>query len=179
MTQAALGRRGLPTSYAGQVFRSRLEARFAVLFEHLRLRWEYEPEGFELPSGLYVPDFWMPDLGVWIEVKPDRHAAVESPAYEIAADLATLTGKPVCIATGLDDWAIGDTVYLRRYPGDARPDYAYLTECDGRFRFQADCWAGDIGPFLLRSRRVAVATEVARRATFERPAIAPYPLVVR
>jgi hypothetical protein len=54
-------------------FRSRLEARWAVFFEHLSLRWEYEPEGFVLRNGVYyLPDFriHLADGVLWAEVKP-------------------------------------------------------------------------------------------------------------
>lgn len=44
--------------YNGYRFRSRLEARWAVFFDSLRMRYEYEPEGFELDDGTwYLPDF--------------------------------------------------------------------------------------------------------------------------
>jgi len=36
----------IPTRYAGCHFRSRLEARWAVFFDHMRIDWVYEPEGF-------------------------------------------------------------------------------------------------------------------------------------
>jgi hypothetical protein len=63
--------RAIETSYAGCRFRSRLEARWAVFFDTLGIPWEYEPEGFELPSGRYLPDFWLPECDTWIEVKGD------------------------------------------------------------------------------------------------------------
>jgi len=60
----------IETSYAGCRFRSRLEARWAVFFDALGLTWQYEPQGFELPSGeLYLPDFRLPDHDLWVEVK--------------------------------------------------------------------------------------------------------------
>ena len=46
------------TVYNGYRFRSRLEARWAVFFDYLGVEYEYEPEGFKLPSGkTYLPDF--------------------------------------------------------------------------------------------------------------------------
>ena len=48
----------IETQYNGLRFRSRLEARWAVFFDTLGVEYEYEPEGFELPSGArYLPDF--------------------------------------------------------------------------------------------------------------------------
>lgn len=62
--------KSLPSTYNGVLFRSRLEARWAALFDSYRIRWAYEPEGFETPSGNYLPDFLLPDLGYYVEVKP-------------------------------------------------------------------------------------------------------------
>lgn len=66
----------IPTDYAGCRFRSRLEARWAVFFDKLHIAWEYEPQGFVIePSGRrYLPDFHLPEIGVWVEVKGDRKA---------------------------------------------------------------------------------------------------------
>lgn len=50
----------IETEYKGYKFRSRLEARWAVFFDSLGIEWEYEVEGFELPSGRYLPDFELP-----------------------------------------------------------------------------------------------------------------------
>lgn len=50
--------KAIETIYKGYRFRSRLEARWAVFLDALGVRWEYEPEGFVLPSGRrYLPDF--------------------------------------------------------------------------------------------------------------------------
>ncbi len=61
----------IQTTYRGHRFRSRLEARWAVAFDRLSIRWEYEPEGY-LVGGKrtpYLPDFWLPGERVWVEVK--------------------------------------------------------------------------------------------------------------
>ncbi len=63
--------KAIETLYKGYRFRSRLEARWAVFFDALGAKWEYEKEGFELgKEGRYLPDFWLPGLGVFAEVKP-------------------------------------------------------------------------------------------------------------
>ena len=59
----------IQTQYKGYNFRSRLEAKWVCFFDAVGISWLYEPEGFELPSGRYLPDFWLPDLGMWVEVK--------------------------------------------------------------------------------------------------------------
>lgn len=64
--------RAIETHYKNYRFRSRLEARWAVFFDALGLEWDYEKEGYRLSDGtLYLPDFWLPALDIWIEVKPN------------------------------------------------------------------------------------------------------------
>lgn len=65
------GLRPIQTIFKGYRFRSRLEARWAVFLDTLGLRWEYEPQGFELRDGTrYLPDFYLPDQGAFVEIKP-------------------------------------------------------------------------------------------------------------
>lgn len=61
--------RPLETRYAGCRFRSRTEARWAVFFDAAGLRFQYEPEGFSIRSGCYLPDFYLPDVRLFFEVK--------------------------------------------------------------------------------------------------------------
>jgi len=74
----------IQTQYKGYRFRSRLEARWAVFFDALGIKFEYEPEGFVLKNGKrYLPDFYLPDVslrrssssGIYIEIKPTAETA--------------------------------------------------------------------------------------------------------
>jgi hypothetical protein len=68
----------IPTLHAGVLFRSRLEARYAIFFDELDIKWEYETERFS--SGRkYLPDFVVfARLGIiWAEVKPSWRADPE------------------------------------------------------------------------------------------------------
>ena len=64
----------IETNYRGVLFRSRLEARWAVFFDEMLIDWEYEPEGYETPDGRYLPDFRIylrpPKPTALFEVKP-------------------------------------------------------------------------------------------------------------
>ena len=62
--------KAIETEYNGYKFRSRLEARWAVFFDNARIKYDYEPEGFELSCGKYLPDFFLPDFDVYVEIKP-------------------------------------------------------------------------------------------------------------
>lgn len=61
----------IETSYAGCRFRSRLEARWAVFFDQLGIKWEYEPQGYEFDGERYLPDFHLPHFDQFVEVKGD------------------------------------------------------------------------------------------------------------
>lgn len=60
----------IETIYKGYRFRSRLEARWAVFFDDLEEEWEYEKEGFEVDGERYLPDFYLPEKDLWVEIKP-------------------------------------------------------------------------------------------------------------
>lgn len=64
----------IDTVYRGCYFRSRLEARYALLFDLLKITWRYEPEAYELGphDRHYLPDFHLPAFGTWVEVKGDE-----------------------------------------------------------------------------------------------------------
>ena len=92
--------KAIETRYAGCHFRSRLEARWAVFFDTLGIRWEYELEGLELSWRLqlddtklnYLPDFWLPDLRLWVEVKGSWTDAECDRFLNAAAHLSTNGG---------------------------------------------------------------------------------------
>ena len=68
----------IETFYNGYRFRSRLEARWAVFFDALEIKYEYEPEGYDLGKlGWYLPDFWLPQVKMFAEVKPTEFSPVE------------------------------------------------------------------------------------------------------
>ena len=67
----------IETVYNGYRFRSRLEARWAVFFDALGVKYEYEPEGFEMDGIRYLPDFYLPKANRWIEIKGKRLTEIE------------------------------------------------------------------------------------------------------
>ena len=62
--------KAIETRYKEYRFRSRLEARWAVFFDALNMKWEYEPEGFEFDGIKYLPDFYLPEDDMYVEIKP-------------------------------------------------------------------------------------------------------------
>jgi hypothetical protein len=91
----------IETRYKGHRFRSRLEARWAVFLDDLPIKYIYELEGFKLKGGLrYLPDFFLPDVGIYVEVKPTRKIDLQSFrkivafAYASEGPLLLLIGVP-------------------------------------------------------------------------------------
>jgi hypothetical protein len=93
--------RAIETEYQGYRFRSRLEARWAVFFDALGVRYEYEKEGYDLgEAGWYLPDFWLPDCGGWVEIKPGE------PTRDERDKLHALVGglrQPLVLLEGVPD----------------------------------------------------------------------------
>jgi hypothetical protein len=70
--------KAIETVYAGHRFRSRLEARWAVVLDALGIEWRYEEEGYDLGElGWYLPDFWLPKLNTYLEVKANAPTSEE------------------------------------------------------------------------------------------------------
>lgn len=88
----------IPTRYGGTLFRSRVEARWATFFDAAGIRFQYEPDGFRLrPGAVYLPDFWLTDLRLFLEVKGQEPTEEERAK---CADLATVTEADVLLAVG-------------------------------------------------------------------------------
>ena len=100
--------KAIETKYGGCKFRSRLEARWAVFFDALHWHWAYEPEGFQLDSGWYLPDFLVhidrPCTGKgdrWIEVKPFKKEETDCPIDARWQELAKGSGIPIMTVYGM------------------------------------------------------------------------------
>lgn len=64
------------TEYKGILFRSRLEAKVAFFFDKAGIEWVYEPDRVVNGDSEYNPDFYLPELDDYVEVKGKR------PGYE-------------------------------------------------------------------------------------------------
>ncbi len=91
----------IDTKAYGRLFRSRLEARWAVAFTAMGMPWEYEPEGFVLNgpwyTGPYLPDFWLESVQMWAEVKAQPFTEEEMLKCQ---QLAHDSGHPCLLLNG-------------------------------------------------------------------------------
>jgi hypothetical protein len=86
----------IQTDFNGCKFRSRLEARYAVLLHNCGVSYQYEREGFDV-GRRYLPDFWLPALRLHVEIKGWTVTAAE---LDLCQALADETRCDVVIACG-------------------------------------------------------------------------------
>ncbi len=79
--------KGLEAAYSGRVFRSRLEARWAMVLDQLDINWDYEPSHYQVGPELFSGRVYLDsDAGgySWDEV-----AGVHKPYYAAGAPPAS------------------------------------------------------------------------------------------
>lgn len=170
----------IETTYRGIRFRSRTEARWAVMLDALGVLWEYEKEGYHLgEAGMYLPDFWLSRQQLWLEIKGQEPNEREEAC---AQALARHTERPVAIVVGSpreaewDNRAVGSMFYPlgpdRKLDVDRKTT---LYDCDGCRTFRvaslndADWYCGGCGEFVppFDTRRLSRAIEKANACRFD------------
>jgi len=161
----------IETIYQGYRFRSRLEARWAVFFDALRVPWEYEKEGFNLGDTWYLPDFYFPVWQAWGEVKPTIFTQEEyAKTQQLPHTCLLLAGVPAVqtypVTMGENEFAVcesGKTAYVL-YLENSPYGKINLTYSIYRERLWFDCGEG-----LDQEDKamLSVAVSAARAARFE------------
>lgn len=77
----------------GIIFRSKLESKWAKLFFAAGIDFIYEPETFWNDGIGYCPDFYLPECGLYLEVKPGEISEKE-------AEKAKSINKPIMFLCG-------------------------------------------------------------------------------
>lgn len=115
----------IETFYNGYKFRSRTEARWAVFFDTLGVRYEYEKEGYDLGGIRYLPDFWLPDEKAWVEIKGQELTDAE---IQKAHALTRATRHQVFVFIGAPWFNLARHAFLaydKDDPEDPVEDYAF------------------------------------------------------
>lgn len=158
------------TVYQGYKFNSRLEATWACYFDLMGVPWLYEVDAYNLDGLTYIPDFWLPELKMWLEIKGELMTDERGmKIMEKARRLAVLSGHPVILTFNdpLDQKCVAFGVQGGFYPA------AHFTLCPhcGAFGLHVRTEAGV--KFLCPKKgehREKIAVAAARglhRALFE------------
>lgn len=115
------------TFYNGTLFKSQLEAKWAVFFDTLNIEWVYEPcviehtDVYTNRKLCYKPDFYLPRLGLYVEVKPTWERLIAE-----GGKISTLIdwGNSVLSYNGL--LILGQIPYWD-YRNDMRPEFMVLS----------------------------------------------------
>lgn len=160
---------GVPTTYRGIRFRSRLEARYAAFFDELEWPWSYEPVDL---SG-YIPDFILGlELGdVLFEVKG---SVEDEPVARAKVEASGWTGEAVVASGHITDPRVGSLLagsYIGLEWSDA--DLFFCISC-GRVSMHSssDSWHcrrcgesdGHIGAFAPQAAWAKAGNRVQWRA---------------
>tara|TARA_Y100000589_G_scaffold150008_1_gene143169 strand:- start:2459 stop:3097 length:639 start_codon:yes stop_codon:yes gene_type:complete len=82
----------------GNYFRSITEYSWSIFFEQCGINFLYEYQKFETSLGWYLPDFYLPVLKTYIEIKPSPPTIKESTkCYEVCQQ----TGATVILLSGM------------------------------------------------------------------------------
>jgi len=150
-----------------------LEARWAVFFDTYGLLSDYEPEGFALPE-LYLPDFWLPQVHMWAEVKPERIEDIDPAAIEKLRKLVLQSGYGGLVLDGPPDEVNYWAIMPGRLDDSSSEDWYWndflLTEGhDYPFSEHRFYGSTGVGPFMRERREpISEAVYAARAARFSR-----------
>lgn len=109
--------------YAGYEMRSHSETRWAALMDSIGISWLYEPQVVTTRHGHYLPDFFLPAVEVFVEVKGPGPTEVE---VEKAQDAECSTGFPVIFAHGKPEMIAAELVHgaVSYFNGEKRITYS-------------------------------------------------------
>ena len=129
--------KAIETKYNGYNFRSRTEAKWAYVFDKLKIKYLYENEGYELENGdWYLPDFYLPNHGFFIEIKGANPNQKE---LDKCSFLANGSGEPVVMIIGNPDYFNSLCFYGYNRPTDDSADQYfydyYYTDIQGLDNF--------------------------------------------
>jgi hypothetical protein len=145
--------KAIETRYKGYRFRSRLEARWAIFFDAMGIKWEYERQGYHTEYGPYLPDFYLPEVGVrglgssLVEVKPIKPTDIEEGKLREVADSLGI-GAIILVGEVSNGWCLDHIQVAPFWDSDmtlmhcetcntckyefSESSYLYCPKCGGR-----------------------------------------------
>jgi hypothetical protein len=107
-----------------------------MFFDLMHVEWRYEHEGYQLESGWYLPDFWLPEIKSFVEIKPTFNCEYDSEqvrwnhAINLCRDLAMHTKYRTYLFSGdfgfwLPNWEYVCETASAFFP-EGGEDFGYL-----------------------------------------------------
>ena len=117
------------TVYSGVIYRSRLEAKWAIFFDVIGIKFQYEPRQFNTRDGLYLPDFFLPELSVWVEIKPGTIHGPEPEEIRKMEDVAKNSGQLGIIFRGFPKRGDQSMPCVMFFPKKQHAKFAVMLDC--------------------------------------------------
>lgn len=83
--------KAIPREYKGVEYRSTTESKVAEIFDKYGTKFIYEPEGYSLNGMLYIPDFYLPEIKTFVEVKGPTNSDLSKPKALLESLCESLT----------------------------------------------------------------------------------------
>jgi len=135
--------KAIETVYNGYLFRSRLEARWAVFFDSLGIKYDYEPEGFDLGNaGYYLPDFLIDngECECYIEIKPKKLSKIEIAKLQALDNSLINPGDPLyatsLVGTPNYDIINNEFIYICILNCKSEKLFRFAVSCARQARFE-------------------------------------------
>lgn len=110
--------------YGGYEMRSHSETRWAAIMDAMSVAWVYESRTVVTRHGGYMPDFFLPAVGAFVEVKGPIPSQIER---EKAWDAQRITGFPVVFAYGRAEMIGGELFHGMLSYFSERGEVSYST----------------------------------------------------
>jgi hypothetical protein len=168
-TDARSNLKPIETIYKDFRFRSRLEARWAIFFDALGLSWDYEVEGVNLYRyGWYLPDFYLPQVKLFCEVKPIYIDDTEIDINKYKA-FVSQTGFAIMLLQGTPDFKFYQCFF--KFENEVCEDLKFVSHYHNypneEHRFYGCPGCGDPIEERLVDDKYKQAVALARSARFE------------
>ena len=146
--------KAIETVYHGHKLMSRQDSRFSVLLNALAEPYRYELEGYYIGNGeKYLPDFWLEEAKIWIEIKG---MVPEAGEFSKAVKLALIGEHPVAIFWG-----------SYHYQSFIDNNYVFYKDDNNVFHSERSQSLPFLSWQFRVQRKLLVALTKARRARFE------------
>lgn len=139
----------ITVQYGGYRFRSKLEAKWAVFLDYLRVPYQYEPRVYHLHGNIgYLPDFYLPEQDIFLEIKPDKDLR-EADARKIQLFSTDNTIKPNLIVVFGEPDLFQDRMFFVRGCNWQGVRWAYNEEQDiAKIQTREGTWGDPRHPII-------------------------------